>query len=163
MSLASVSHPENETTLTGLQYPNPEQTKPLESIATATPTVEHQGSSTTFEEFLAGLELCVPEAGQLLLFTGDHLRLEVKLLRQEAGSHVAWGVKQHEDWAFKATLLRLARDVEPVHLILSTENDGKYRIRGWVVKRSMDSFWARPLPLEMADRFWERCLKPYSA
>jgi hypothetical protein len=49
-----------------------------------------------------------------------------------------------------------------VHLVLSTEGEEGYRIHGWVVKRSMDSFWAAPLPAEQTHRFWERCLTPFS-
>jgi hypothetical protein len=76
---------------------------------------------------------------------------------------VIWGLKRHEDWAFKATLLRFARGSEPVHLVLSTEDEGGYRIRGWVVKRTVDAFWAAPLPAEQTHRFWERCLTPFSS
>ena len=122
---------------------------------------DNPGSSSTFEGFLADVEHCVPDAGQLLLFYGEHLRLEVMLLRHQKNPRVIWGLKRHEDWAFKATLLRFARGSEPVHLVLSTEDQDGYRVRGWVVKRSMDSFWAAPLPSEQASRFWERCLNRF--
>jgi len=123
---------------------------------------DHPGSSSTFEGFLTDVEDCVPDAGQLLLFSGEHLRLEVMLLRHHKNPRVIWGLKRHEDWAFKATLLRFARGSEPVHLVLSTEDEGNYRIRGWVVKRTMDAFWAAPLPAEQTHRFWERCLDRFS-
>lgn len=126
------------------------------------PQADNPVSSSTFEGFLADVEGCVPDAGQLLLFSGEHLRLEVMLLRHQMNPRVIWGLKRHEDWAFKATLLRFARGSEPVHLVLSTEEEGSYRIRGWVVKRTMDSFWAAPLPTDQTHRFWERCLTPFS-
>ncbi len=125
--------------------------------------IENPASCTTFEDFLAEVERSVTEAGQLLLFTREHLRLEVKLFKREGNPQVVWGLRRHEDWAFKATLLRLARGNDPVHLVLSIELQGGYRIFGWVIKRSMNSFWASPLPLEQAKRFWERCLTPFSA
>jgi hypothetical protein len=134
----------------------------MEPIAPSHQVADHPGSSSTFEGFLADVEHCVPDAGQLLLFSGEHLRLEVMLLRHQKNPRVIWGLKRHEDWAFKATLLRFARGGEPVHLVLSTESDEGYRIHGWVVKRTMDSFWAAPLPAEQTHRFWERCLTPFS-
>jgi hypothetical protein len=108
------------------------------------------------------VEHCVSDAGQLLLFAGEHLRLEVMLLKHEKNPQVIWGLRRHEDWAFKATLLRFARGSDPVHLVLSIEHEGGYRLRGWVVKRSWESFWASPLPSEQTSRFWERCLTPFS-
>ncbi|MDP1833226.1 MAG: hypothetical protein Q8K67_14300 [Geothrix sp.] len=119
-------------------------------------------SSDTFEGFLADVEGSVRDAGQLLLFTGGLIRLEIMLLRHEKNPRVIWGLRSHEDWAFKATLLRFARGAEPVHLVLSTEQVGVYQIRGWVVKRSMDRFWASPLLIEQTSQFWNRCLAPFA-
>lgn len=123
---------------------------------------EAPGSIRTFENLIGMVETSVQDAGQLLLFTGDHLRLEIMLLRHEKNPQVIWGLRRHEDWAFKATLLRFARGGLPVQLILSTEDRGAYQIRGWVVHRTMDAFWASPLPAEHAQRFWERCLVPFA-
>jgi hypothetical protein len=134
----------------------------VDPLAPSVEPVDHPDSNHSFEGFLAEVERCVPDAGQLLLFTGEHLRLEVMLLKHEKNPRVIWGLKRHEDWAFKATLLRFARGSDPVHLVLSTEHEGGYRLRGWVVKRSWDSFWASPLPSEQTNGFWERCLTPFS-
>ena len=141
----------------------PASTGSVGPVAASQQAADNPVSSTTFEGFLADVEHSVPDAGQLLLFSGEHLRLEVMLLRHHKNPRVIWGLKRHEDWAFKATLLRFARGSEPVHLVLSTEDEGGYRIRGWVVKRTVDAFWAAPLPLEQTQRFWERCLTPFSS
>jgi hypothetical protein len=140
----------------------PEFLEPAAPLRPVIPSTEPQGSSNTFELFLADVEQWVLDAGQLWLFTGDQLRLHVMILRHERNPHLMWGLKRHEDWAFKATLLRFARGNEPVHLILSTEHDNTNQIRGWVVRRTMDTFWASPLPMEQARRFWERCLAPFA-
>jgi hypothetical protein len=139
----------------------PEFLEPAHPLLPLIQPADHQGSSNTFEDFLADVEQWVPDAGQLWLFTGDRLRLELMVLRHEKNPRVIWGLKHHEDWAFKATLLRFARGSEPVHLILSTEHDNTYQIRGWVARRTMDTFWASPLPNEQTRRFWERCLAPF--
>jgi hypothetical protein len=120
------------------------------------------GSIRAFEDLIEIIEMSVQDAGQLLLFTGDNLRLEIMLLRHERSPHLIWGLRHHEDWAFKATLLRFARGSLPLQLILSTEDGSAYQIRGWVVHRTMDAFWASPLPAEHAQRFWERCLVPFA-
>ena len=120
-------------------------------------TDEPPDSIRTFEGFLEDVERCVQDAGQLLLFSGDQLRLDVMLLRHEKNPRVIWGLKRHEDWAFKATLLRFARGHYPVHLILTTEKQEAGHVKGWVVQRTLDAFWASPLPAERAFRFWERC------
>jgi hypothetical protein len=140
----------------------PASPSPVQAVPPSRQAADPAGTSSTFEGFLTDVEQCVPDAGQLLLFSGEHLRLEVMLLRHQKNPRVIWGLKRHEDWAFKATLLRFARGSEPVHLVLSTEDQGGYRIRGWVVKRSMDAFWAAPLPADQTSRFWERCLNPFS-
>ncbi len=163
MNRGLLFHHEKELPQTDIQHHEPVPEEHIVSDSPGTHAVENPGSCTTFEEFLVEVERNVPEAGQLLLFTGEQLRLEVKLLRRKEDPQMIWGVKRHEDWAFKATLLRLARGSDPVHLVLSIEHEGGYRIFGWVIKRSMNSFWASPLPLEQAKRFWERCLTPFSA
>jgi hypothetical protein len=140
----------------------PEFLEPAKPLIPATQSTEHQGSSNTFESFLTDVEQWVLDAGQLWLFTGDQLRLQVMVLRHEKNPHLIWGLKRHEDWAFKATLLRFARGSEPVHLILSTEHNHTYQIRGWVIRRTIDTFWASPLPTDQARRFWERCLAPFA-
>jgi hypothetical protein len=142
--------------------PEPNFTYPDEPSAPSVQSGASRASSRTFEGFLAEVEHCVTDAGQLLLFLGEQLRLEVILLRHQKNPRVIWGLKRHEDWAFKATLLRFARGSDSVHLVLSTEHEGSYQIRGWVVKRSQEGFWASPLPVEQASQFWERCLAPYN-
>jgi hypothetical protein len=97
-------------------------------------------SIRTFEGFLENVARCVQDAGQLLLFSGDHLRLDVALLRHEKSPRVIWGLKRHEDWAFKATLLRFARGHHPVHLMLATEKPEARHLRGWLVQCTMDAF-----------------------
>jgi hypothetical protein len=158
----SMLHSEHSTAHLDTGSPQPASTSPVEPIAPSHQVADHLGTSSTFEGFLVDVEHCVSDAGQLLLFSGEHLRLEVMLLRHQKNPRVIWGLKRHEDWAFKATLLRFARGSEPVHLVLSTEDEGSYRIRGWVVKRTMDAFWAAPLPAEQTHRFWERCLNRFS-
>ena len=113
--------------------------------------------SSSFDGFLTEMEQCVSHAGQLLLFTGERLRLEVMLLRHEKSPQVIWGLRRHEDWAFKATLLRFARSNQAVHLLLVTEGAGAHEIRGWVVSRTMNDFWASALTPEQALQLWERC------
>jgi hypothetical protein len=139
----------------------PEFLEPAQPLIPVIQSTEQQGSSNTFENFLTDVEQWVLHAGQLWLFTGDQLRLQVMVLRHEKNPHLMWGLKRHEDWAFKATLLRFARGGEPVHLVLSTEQDNTHQIRGWVLRRTMDTFWASPLPIDQARRFWERCLAPF--
>ena len=117
----------------------------------------------SFEAFLAEVERHVQDSGQLLLFVGDHLRLEITLLRHNKNPRVIWGLKAHEDWAYKASLLRFSRGHQPVHLILSVETDGQYQISGWVARRTMDRFWASELPAAQADQFWQRCLALFDA
>jgi hypothetical protein len=126
-------------------------------------TSEAHALSRTYEDFLANLELCISQAGQLQLFLGDQLRLEIMLLRHEKNPHVIWGLKRHEDWAFKATLLRFARGRQPVRLILITETGGVEASRGWVVRRTMERFWASPLTAEDVHLFWQRHIESYSA
>ncbi len=158
MSREPMLQSENSTAHLESGSPPPASTSSVDTIAPSQLDADSPVSSNTFEGFLADVERCVSDAGQLLLFSGEHLRLEVMLRRDQKNPRVIWGLKRHEDWAFKATLLRFARGSEPVHLVLSTESEEGYRIRGWVVKRSMDSFWAAPLPAKQASRFWERCL-----
>lgn len=153
---------ENYTPQPGTASSKPNSGSSVESLVTAVRTADNPGTNTTFEGLIADVEHCVPDAGQLLLFLGEHLRLEVMLLRKHQ-SRVIWGIKRHEDWAFKATLLRFARGNDTVHLILSTEHEGGYRIRGWVVKRTKESFWASPLPTDQVNSFWERCLTPIAS
>jgi hypothetical protein len=162
MSRASMLHTDNATHFDDSEPMEPNSTSTMEPPAPSVEDLVNPVTSNTFEDFLMDVEHCVRDAGQLLLFSGEHLRLEVMLLRHEKNSRVIWGLKRHEDWAFKATLLRFARGRDPVHLVLSTEHEGGYRLRGWVVKRSRESFWASPLPAEQANSFWERCLNPFS-
>jgi len=123
-----------------------------------TPSALASNTSETFEGLLLDVEHSVDCAGQLLLFAGEQLRLEVGLLRDGATSRLIWGRESHEDWAFKATLLRFARGQEPVRLLLSTGEDDNCRLRAWVVKRTPEAFWACPLPFQQTIRFWESCL-----
>jgi hypothetical protein len=58
---------------------------------------------------------------------------------------VIWGLKPHEDWAFKATLLRFARGSQPVHILLRGGPQGRIRLQGWVVSRSWEAFRAASL------------------
>ena len=116
----------------------------------------------SFEAFLAEVERHVQDSGQLLLFVGEHLRLEITLMRHNKNPRVIWGLKAHEDWAYKATLLRFSRGYQSVHAILSVEAEGQYEIRGWVAKRTMDSFWASELSSAQADQFWQRCLAQFN-
>jgi hypothetical protein len=139
----------------GVRYLHDASAEPL---VPAIQKTDNSGSSKNFEDFLSDVEHSVRDAGQLLLFSGDQLRLEIRLLRNEKNPRLVWGLKHHEDWAFKATILRFARGSEPVHLILSTENGSDFQTRGWVVHRTTDAFWASPLPAEHAQQFWEHCL-----
>jgi hypothetical protein len=111
----------------------------------------------SFEGFLEEVVRHVQESGQLLLFVGEHLRLEITLLRHPKNPRVIWGLKAHEDWAFKATLLRFARDTQAVHVILLCRTNEQDEDHGWLAKRSSDGFWASALPSEQTDQFLHRC------
>ena len=126
----------------------------------AAPAPSYPIANEGFEGFLAEVERDVPDAAQVLLFSGEHLRLEITLLRHERNPRVIWGLKGHEDWAFKATLLRFARGPQPVRLLRSIEKEGTYELQGWSVQRTMDAFSASPLPSEQTRQFWDRCLAP---
>ena len=146
------SSPTSPVQLLG-EYP-----EPLNTHAPSVQDAADPGSSNTFEDLLADVERSIPDSGQLMLFTGEQFRLSLTLLRHKENPRVIWGLKYHEDWAFKATLLRFARGSQPVHLILSSKKSGAYEIRGWVVRRTIDTFWASPLPPEHTQQFWKRCL-----
>ena len=137
------------------EIPEPDQLGRI-SFLPAARKVDSPVATNTFDGFLAEVEQCVPDTGQLLLFTGEQLRLELVLLRHRKNPRVIWGLKSHEDWAFKATLLRFARSMDTVRLVLSSECEAGHRIQGWMLKRSMDSFWAWPLPADQANRLWKR-------
>lgn len=124
--------------------------------------MEPTSTLESFEAFLEDVEHHVQESAHLLIFVGEHLRLEITLLRHDKNPRVIWGLKTHEDWAFKATLLRFARGRQPVHLVLSVETGGPDEIHSWVAKRSKDGFWASALPSEQAIQFWQRRLVPFS-
>jgi len=140
------------------EHPNPTHHGRVEPLLAAPRRGHDSGSSTNFDALLLDIEAGVSCAGNLLLFSGDHLRLEITLLRHEMSPRVIWGLKSHHDWVFKATLLRMARRSEPVHLVLCTFEEGDCQLQGWVVKRTMDSFWAMPLPPEQSERFRAGCL-----
>jgi len=119
----------------------------------AEPRADQPVSSEGFETFLAEVEAGVSDAAQALLYCGGQRRLEITLLKHERNPRVIWGLKGHEDWAFKATLLRFARGAEPAHLVLAKEHGGAPRVQGWRVCRTMDAFQARPLSAEQAEAF----------
>jgi hypothetical protein len=125
-------------------------------------TAIRAASIDSFEGFLAEVEGNIADSGELFLFCGDQLRLAVTLLRHEKNPRVIWGLRSHEDWAFKATLLRFARGTDPVHLFLSIEDEAVSRIQGWVVRRTSESFWASPLPDTQTRGFWNRCLAEFT-
>ncbi|WLT31894.1 hypothetical protein [Geothrix sp. PMB-07] len=112
----------------------------------ATQTAEQPVSSEGFEAFLTEVEAGVSDAAHVQLFHGARLRLEITLLKHERNPRVIWGLKGHEDWAFKATLLRFARGAEPTHLVLAAEQNGSAKVRGWEVSRTMDAFRSKALP-----------------
>jgi hypothetical protein len=147
---------ESTIQLEGEVAPPPAQLHPKEQAQSA------PAANRSFDEFLLDVERGVPGAGKLLLFTGKQLRLDIMLLRHEKNPRVIWGLRHHEDWAFKATLLRFARVSQPVHLILSPEPGSGRPISGWVVGRSMDTFWATPMNLEQIESFRERSLEAWS-
>ncbi len=152
---------EDRTHLDDSGSPKPDSTS-AEAPLAATVQADNPVSNNTFEGFLTDVEHFVPDAGQLLLFSGEHLRLEVMLLRHQKNPRVIWGLKRHEDWAFKATLLRFARSSEPVQLILLTRIHGAIQVQGWVVQRTMHDFWASSLAPEYVHQFLESCPASYA-
>lgn len=118
----------------------------LPATPTASPAADRPVSSEGFEAFLAEVEAGVSDAAQVRLFQGERLRLEITLLKHERNPRVIWGLKGHEDWAFKATLLRFARGEEPTHLVLAAEGPGTPRMLGWEVSRTQHEFRSQALP-----------------
>jgi len=110
----------------------------------------------SLEALLQEVEGSIRLQGQASLFVGEHLRLGIFLRRPEGEPRLRWGLRVHEDWAFKATLLRFARGTEPVHLLVESRRDGAEGTWLWVVRRSMESFWASPLSREQAHVFRDR-------
>ncbi|WP_306591411.1 hypothetical protein [Geothrix sp. 21YS21S-4] len=117
----------------------------------------------SFEGFLKTLEGQVRNSGYLLVLLDGRLRLDVMLLRHEKNPRVYWGLKPHQDWAVKATLLRFASGQEPVHVLLSQELDGSYDVVGWLLKRAEGRFWARSILPAQAQSHWEHCVAPASS
>jgi len=113
-------------------------------------------SITSLEALLEELEGSIRQQGRATLFLGEQLRLSIFLHRPEGELHLRWGLRVHENWAFKATLLRFARGMEPVHLLAESGQDGAEGAWLWVVRRSMESFWASPLSREQAHVFRNR-------
>ena len=126
-------------------------------MALSTPPMNRQPglveSKGTLEALIKDLEEGVARLGHATLFVGETPRLDIVLQRKEGDGHLRWGLKSHEDWAFKATLLRFARGTEPVHLLVESVQDGAEATRVWVVRRGMETFWASPLSLEQAHDF----------
>jgi hypothetical protein len=133
---------------------------PEEPLMLETQTAEHPVTQHSLEGLLAEVEDLVRSTGQAFLYTGEQLRLQVTLIRSDRSPRAKWGLKDHEGWAFKATLLRFARGTEPVHLLIETENEGIPVLRCWVVSRNMEAFWASPLSSGQAKHFCEHCLVP---
>ena len=134
---------------------SPNQGEPM--MALATPPLQPQAgmaeSIGTLEALIKNLEAGVGLLGHATLFVGETPRLDIQLQRKEGDGPLRWGVKSHEDWAFKATLLRFARGTEPVHLLVDSGRDGAEGIRVWVVRRGMETFWASPLSSGQAHDF----------
>jgi hypothetical protein len=139
----------------------PDHASPEVTPLQARPGVATSGSPDTIqslETFLAALDEKVSHSGKVFLFTGDRLRLDITLLRHDKNPRVIWGLRRHEEWAFKATLLRFARGHEPLHVLLFLEQGEQEEILGWVVGRSLETFWASPISSLQTSYFWERCL-----
>ncbi len=112
-------------------------------------------SISSLEALLQELEGNISQQGQASLFVGEQLKLGIVLQRQKGVHRLRWGLREHEGWVFKATLLRFARGAEPVHLIVQWEPDGETS-QAWLLGRSMDSFWALPLSQEQSHAFSNR-------
>jgi hypothetical protein len=115
---------------------------------------EPLAASDDLDAFLALVEREVHDAARAMLFTGGRHRLEITLLRHERNPRVIWGLKGHEDWAFKATLLRFARSHEPSHFLLASDAAGALQMHGWEVHRTMDAFRATPLSSSQVEALW---------
>ena len=113
-------------------------------------------SITSLEALLEELEGSIGQQGLATLFLGEQRRLWIFLHRPEGETLLRWGLRVHEGWAFKATLLRFARGTDPVHLLAESGQDGAEGTWLWVVRRSMESFWASPLSREQAHVFRDR-------
>ena len=118
-----------------------------------------QPTCRSFEEFLSQVEDRVHALGHLLLLTDGHLRLVTKLLRHPANPRVHWGLKIHEDWAVKATLLRFAAGRESLEVILSEPRGDSCAVWGWFLKRTSSECMAWSVSEEEARRTWNRCLQ----
>jgi hypothetical protein len=134
---------------------SPEESLMLESQAPEHPVTQH-----SLEGLLTDVEGSVRSTGQAFLYTGERLRLQVSLIRGDKSPRMKWGLRDHEGWAFKATVLRFARGTEPVHLLVETEHEGVPSLKAWVISRSIDAFWASPLSPGQAKHFCEHCLVP---
>jgi len=128
----------------------------------AAPTLEQTLPSDDLDDFLAQVEDGIRDAAQVVLLYGGHPRLAITLLKHERNPRMIWGLKAHEDWAFKATLLRFARDAQPAHLLRVIEKDGACHVQGWEIHRTMEAFESRPLPFDRAEAFWARLQKAHA-
>jgi hypothetical protein len=117
-------------------------------------------SSHTLEGFLTEVESCISETGKAMLLAGEppFLKLTISITRSDGNDPIKWGLKAHEDWAFKASLFRFARNGDPVHFLFEATNHENVILRGWVVSRTSNSFWASSLSTEQAQSVWDRCL-----
>jgi hypothetical protein len=86
----------------------------------------------TLNEFLSDIEADILGSGTAYLFSGTRLGLTVPVLRMPGQGKVKWGTKAHEDWAFKATLLRFAWDVRHALLLLVSGQGAGQRRSGWL-------------------------------
>jgi hypothetical protein len=129
----------------------------------AAPTLEQAVASEDLDGFLAEVEDGIRDAAQVVLLYGGQPRLTITLLKHERNPRVIWGLKVHEDWAFKATLLRFARDAQPAHLLRVIEKDGACHVQGWEIHRTMEAFESQPLPTDRAEAFWARLQEAHTA
>ena len=119
-------------------------------------------SIDTFEGILAEVENGVAQTGHAMLFTEERLRLDIALTRMGESTGLKWGFKTHEEWVFKATLLRFARCSDRLHLVLEELIDDAPELRVWVVGRTLDRIWASPLSYEQVQQFWDRCTEVFA-
>ncbi len=105
----------------------------------------------SLDEFLSDVEADILGSGTAYLFSGTRLGLTVPVLREPGQAKVKWGRKAHEDWAFKATLLRFAWDARHALLLVVSGEGATQRRSGWLAVCSARDFAAYPMNPDQVD------------
>lgn len=93
-------------------------------------------SLRSLDDFLSEVEATLLERGLAYLYCGNRLGLQVSFRRQSGSARVKWGIKPHEDWVFKATFMRFARNAAHAVLVVEAGHDTTWRRSGWIAAAS---------------------------